>query len=749
MEDYNIINNLETQGPSILDKYYSRYPDQKNQLVLFEKLYISDQDIFQNGLSEYINYIVSNSNINLWVNLINLITPEELFNITINIFNQIKTNNNKIKLILYQKIFIKYLNQKNILDLLSNLYFWKFDNNSLLGNLLNSEDNIPEIFEFIHGLIHNKNLKKIFIDYISDILNKSIAKIHEDINNPSDIFIFNILKILLLFWEYATENPSRLSLVDPNYIIYPDTPINWYDKKNITNNSEPKFITQIFFLLLNSIRIGYIPILYRLTSRKNSLVILEKNIAQFSSNPTTKILIPFLTKEQDLLVKGIQSDSKISDNLEIINKLYGFYSGIIAWLKINIKYIPMDDIFSDFIYFLNYTKKNPENFKYYNLDFLDLIIDIILTKNYTKNIELRNQAVSLFLANKTLEKNNGLILKFFKSLFILHNDVDESNINLTSKYSGKIKIYNIIEDNFLNNPDQNFVKNLFQKLFEFPDFDPKNTIKKFINIILMDLSSIQDTLRELFQNYKKSKSNRKLETGKSIYSISHYYYTQLIFFDKLLNLFIGNTNFWEIINSGEIYISLINILNITLKKLAEYFNWEINIIPESEQKKLYENQIIDMDLYIYTISSICSTIFLNKLNLDIFPEDNFFDLEYYKKIKELLNLNNNSSYGQFIFNLENIIQNKNTKKVMEYPPELLDPLAYIPISEPILLPNMTGFNSDLFFEKSVIIKGLLIKEENPYTRAKLTISELENFNNLPNIKNKLELFKKKILDFKG
>jgi hypothetical protein len=58
-------------------------------------------------------------------------------------------------------------------------------------------------------------------------------------------------------------------------------------------------------------------------------------------------------------------------------------------------------------------------------------------------------------------------------------------------------------------------------------------------------------------------------------------------------------------------------------------------------------------------------------------------------------------------------------------------------------------NDSLFMEKSIIIKQLLIKEENPFTGEKLTEDELDTYNNLPEKVIKLEDFKKRFQEWKN
>ena len=58
------------------------------------------------------------------------------------------------------------------------------------------------------------------------------------------------------------------------------------------------------------------------------------------------------------------------------------------------------------------------------------------------------------------------------------------------------------------------------------------------------------------------------------------------------------------------------------------------------------------------------------------------------------------------------------------PDDLIDPIGYILITEPVLLPS-----SNIILDKSIIMKHLLVSNNDPFTRVKLTIDELNEFNN--------------------
>jgi len=75
----------------------------------------------------------------------------------------------------------------------------------------------------------------------------------------------------------------------------------------------------------------------------------------------------------------------------------------------------------------------------------------------------------------------------------------------------------------------------------------------------------------------------------------------------------------------------------------------------------------------------------------------------------------------------------------DIPEEFLDPLLNSLIKEPILIPKQ-----EQFFDRSSIMGHLMISKTNPYNREPLSVSELEEFNNLADNKDKLYKFKQKL-----
>ena len=74
--------------------------------------------------------------------------------------------------------------------------------------------------------------------------------------------------------------------------------------------------------------------------------------------------------------------------------------------------------------------------------------------------------------------------------------------------------------------------------------------------------------------------------------------------------------------------------------------------------------------------------------------------------------------------------------VMDIPSEFCDPLLMTPIKEPVILPE-----SKLIVDKNCIVSHLMLDQTDPFNRTKLTIDELEKFNQLEENKKTLDDFK--------
>ncbi len=150
-------------------------------------------------------------------------------------------------------------------------------------------------------------------------------------------------------------------------------------------------------------------------------------------------------------------------------------------------------------------------------------------------------------------------------------------------------------------------------------------------------------------------------------------------------------------------------------------------------------------------------LFDNKFDYRTFINDHNFNIDHYLKFYKIYYTYtyNTSTCDPNDFNMFELLQllkynktndelkEKELEKTVTIPDEFYDPISCILIHEPCLLPNMTGCD-DTFFDKNTILKYLLIKQENPYTRAVLTTQEFIDFNETEHTRQKIAEFKERL-----
>ena len=92
---------------------------------------------------------------------------------------------------------------------------------------------------------------------------------------------------------------------------------------------------------------------------------------------------------------------------------------------------------------------------------------------------------------------------------------------------------------------------------------------------------------------------------------------------------------------------------------------------------------------------------------------------------------------------QEIKKNEEIMKDIEIPEKFLDPILQTLISEPVVLPEI-----NIIADKNVISKHLLTSDKNPFTRTKLTIEMLEEYNEKIDISEKLEKYKLELKEWK-
>lgn len=729
MDDLAIIIGLQEEGPGFLELI-----EEKNRLISYEKLYLNNE-LEENSFEKYVEYIIHHDLVNLWKYSVNEFSENELGliikkSIAYIIKKQYDTNN---LLSFLSKILFVSDNSKLLFENNTNLFEIIF--RSLLTNLKmdsNWENNIKAVQVFTKKIIinkDNKNAKNNFIKFMSEFLNNCIQKINMNVDDidltlPNDYEINNCLSLLLTFWNEGMTL-DKIDTIDYDYIISDTCHIKWLDCKINNDTKQYSFLTQCFFLILHAIRVGYVPTMYR---SKKWTELLEKINAEIEALNTDSVfmsgfLTKVLTQQKKLLESYLVIDRDIIKNKSLMMWINNFYTISITWI-IRQKNKAIDDFIPDLLYCIT----NFDDYDVKNDNMNNLLVDTINGK-YLNNINLRCDAIIPF--KRMIESpllNDYNRKQYLTSLAIgfisLHNSIHKENIHPIYKLRKKVEIYNLINTLYLHSKQNDNVimeKELLSNLDVF---------KKFMNIILMDMCDFNDQIEKL--NVNSDSESDQINIAVAIYT---HYIKMLTFMNSFFDLIFKNKDLHNIILSKEILLTLITIINLSLKILST------KLCYSDELYIGYENDIIDIGAFIMALTNIIKSLYINGCDMKLFTEDHVFDIELYKEFSTYTD----NEFSGIVNILENLLINANSSEEFEnIPDEFVDAITYVPIEEPCLLPGMVGFSEgDIFFNKTTILKQLITKEENPYTRQKLTLDEFEEFNKQDVIKKKNDEFKNK------
>lgn len=727
MDDLAIIIGLQDSGPQFLELL-----EDKQQLVSYEKLCLKNE-IVEDFFEKYIEYIIDNDITNLWKHTVTTLTNEEVIDIIKQSINYItKKYDANILLSFLTKILFVQDNTKSIFETKKGLFDIVL--RPLLLNIKmdnNWEKNIQNLQVFTKKIIVGKDsriTRNNFIEFVSTFLNKCIRKINlqvDDIDTtlPSDYEINNVLGLLLTFWNEGMTT-DKIDTIDYDYIVSDTCQIKWLDTKIKNDPKQYSFLNQCFFLILHAIRVGYVPTLYRTKQWNELLIKINKEIEALTNEPVmmSNFLIKILTQQKKTLETYLTIDNDIMKNKLLSQWIYKFYTFGSTWI-IKQKDKAVDDFIPDLLYFITHYDDYDVNNDNMNI----MIIDTLNGK-YINNINLRCDAITPFkrlIENPSLnESNRNNYLSVLVTGFIsLHNLLHKENIHPVYKLRKKVEIYSLIKTFYLQSKYGNH--ELFNKeLVSHPDI-----LKKFMNIVLMDLCDFNDQIDKFDIN--SDTDEEQMNIAVIIYS---HYIKMLTFISNLIEVIFKNKELQNIILSKEISLTLITIINLSIKILS------VKLDYSNETFIGYENETIDIAAFIVALTNIIKMLYVNGCDMKLFTEDHAFDLELYKEFSTY----SDNEFSGIIPILEKHLHDNETEVLDDIPDEFIDPITYIPIDEPCLLPGMVGFaDGDIFFNKTTILKQLITKEENPYTRSKLTLDEFEEFNKQEEIKEKNEDFKKR------
>jgi len=759
-DDTEIILKLQSNGPKYLTTLYNKITntDQKTILTKYEKLFLDEDSLFENNIKTYVECLKSRTKeeTELWSLLCAQMSDDDVIKYISKFVPYIIKLNFNDKLIFYKKIF----SSARVLNLLENKYeIWDFTVGTILNTLVITKSSwynqIKKTQRFIKTYIKNKYVRKCFIDWLSNILNVCTKKIHIEIDNynkklPSDYYITNILGILLEFWTEGIKNEKLLSTIDYNFIIDSKIcKINWFDKKDNLPIKNYNFMTQCFFLILNTLRVGYIPILYRALNWDEELDSIEEEIEYLNENNHIRIsnvLIKDLEKQKKFVKNYIFMDNMIVDDFKLKCDINDFYAYVIPWL-IQHRGHALDDILIDMIHFY----MNSDGVVIQKNNLYDFALDVAIDKSYTKNSIIRYEFIELF--EKYLLNNNDdnvnedededivthhnvethYLEKYATGILKLYVDLESSNTCGDHKLLQRSEILLSLHDHYLLSFK---MKDILKKVM----IDNINIIKKFLHLTFSDICDLNDSIDKLYNDYEEQDDIDEITILRHIYIIFTMMMKKIVIMDTLIRVILSSNELKQILFSRELFTTFSLLLNVCINDVIEKLDF-----GDTDEFDIFNtNHDLNMTKYIICISNIFYNLYVHDCNLSYFISNGSFKLENYMYFKDICD-----EFEVIYIQICNKLKETNYLDQVDIPEEFLDPITYQLISDPCLLPGTAEFSdNEMHFDRSTIIKNLLIKEENPYTRASLTINEFEEFNSQKDITEINDKFKIKLNDWK-
>lgn len=762
-DDYEFIINIKERGPNFLeqcyDYYYGLNDDKHDKDNYYEKinsyhsLFLSNTEIFEGSIDLYIDYMYKNSR--LWKELILFEDNENIKNLISIFLQKIKKMDIEKKILICTKIF----DNDKIRFFLEQKLFW-FDTyddveESFMGDIISSikvDDDWDKWINFICNLIvllfKNKKVKSLFVEWVAIMVNKNISRMNfsvnpsEKINNKIDNFLINIMGIVYVLWKNGI-NGKRLKNIRPDYIINENCPISWYDKNKLIKPKKYNFITQCFFLFLNCLRVVYIPICENIKNWKNYLSGLKdvKNLLEVEGSLPAQVRLFKVYKEIKDVTDTINISVRIKNNNILKKWINHFYYDLIRWIKLYWNNsIALDDILYNMAKYIIWSHGSKNQIKFnMSKDLTSLSLDIIGSRKYVSNPDIR---FKYFVIIKKIILNGTIILikEFFSGILELHNDLENYDSMQYNKIIKRLPMYSFLNQfiiEFMKSDDDNYI-GLINDILACD----KNKTKTFINIVLNDinyLNSIMDSCETKLNTLTDKTSNAYIGEAKFLYE-SLSYYAEMIKFHRHM-CFVESFKLSQ--TSPELLSILAIVVGKTLKRLIETHKLRLLYLEE-----LDEGEDLDLIDIIKCIIGICVTIEdITNFSQYVVNDSISFNINYlYECTNYCANPLEKECFVKFTKNCENFVSNTEEKNAIEYPDQFLDPITFNVIKDPVLLPGMIGWD-DMFFDKSGIMKHILNKKENPYTRKPLTIEEFEEFNLKEDNIKKITEFKKKMCEF--
>lgn len=782
-EEDEIFTNILDHGCTYLDELLHKYHPEDafyNTLLRYIKNYIIDDDIFEDSQEQFINYMMT-KNTNLWASLCDskLLDDSKAMTLIQEFQYEVDSMNFDQKI-----IFLKNLiRSPRVKKLMYHPSRWEFntghciEHSMWIGKLLSElsvdeegdEYNIKadKILYFLVDLLKESGdirseLEDRLVTCFANISNFNLGNKNvgymtnnDGQNMSSDSFLINSSYLLLKLWDifYVTEES-----IDYSFITDTQCPIKWFTKKTDTKKKY-QLPTKLFFLVLNIMRVCYTPILMRATNWPQVIEDLNKTreVLENDGGMLSELnLLNLYTKIKSVKDKYNLYES-LCKNTFVCHNITKFYCDFVELInnpqKLNNPYFNWDDTLDDLTYFYLNKSINIELDDQHKRSLLDLAIQIIESQKITNNPEKRNCFMKI--VDKIIDQDSSFVKpeqmsRIIRAVIQLINDYNSYNENHIDYFFRKMTslrfIILVISRYTIGNNRKGGIILVDQVLKLEP-----NKAKKFISIMYNDCCWIGENMDTKLDNIKKS-----FYLSQDSYNSSLDLYKMVQSHEMLLSyigIFLTNIpEFKRLSGLPEILTTLVITLNTSLTRIHLEFKYNFTYLsPEDLQTEKLEK--IDMIKYFFNILSPYLTFSNQEKFIEYVVGDiTNFKVDYLKSsiivLKEL-NIDNKliDTIEQFINKLEEVDLDQDSDD--DYPEEFLDPLTYTKIECPIILPINDSLTDKqyIYMEDYVIKKHILQDQNNPFTREPLTLDQLEEYNNKPEIITKLKAFKQKIADW--
>lgn len=719
-DDCQLIEELQETGCDLFTAI-SLYPSLNERLAKAQIFYLTS-GIFDDSYEKYRRYVTNHPETKIWTILVDYTETEELLDVVDSLMKVVDDDQTftTYKLILNHPKLIALMG-----DAEGGLRIWekmlKTGDSFAITSL---QETSYAQYQFVrYFLKKNKEARDVFVAAIAKILNANIPKINLDTTSYADDLMsdFQLARLYGLVSQFFHRGPISAAKIESDYITSKNCPINWFDKVD-DDDKDYSFQTKLFFIAVDFHRIFLAPVFYR----NNTWSHIKKDLDNMMK-PYIAMKIPApkdLRSEYDFVNRVIAEDSQVVESVPIINWAFQLYDVTCRWINEQQPEILLDPILDDMTSILKNMVPGDEEVEKKAAGEMTRLAVCVTAGQHTNNTELRKKFLKLatnYLDFLDLtEENVSLLMGGIVDILLC---LDRMEAVFLYKFQKKISILATLDALCFEVKK----KKVFTDKLDLQFWINKDKTQRFAHTILRDINELCEFISELVPSLGKNRI--AINLGK----IEHLVYDlliQLTTMAKFLDKLTGLTGFYNVISSDELVPTVATTVNGLVKLVVEELELSVDFVTEEYQQK--RKQSVNLIEFLVTINSLLLKIGKNKnLYNEMVKETLIYKEEIYETVSALID---DYTLIQRLQNVENEDEDEHI------PDQFLDPLTDLPIKKPVLLPSMKNVADKLFIDRSTIVRHLLNREENPFNRDHLTITELDEYNKRPDIKLETDKF---------